>query len=137
MVLVGAQNQAARKHGADAADLDEAVAGRIEALPQYLRAAAFSDAIEIVFRRVERSRRLGDWITGLTDEESCTPRRAGGSTPEEISRHADDSALRGLSQLGLTPAAAAKFGRMLEERQRPDLALMHAAWLEEEGNTGA
>jgi hypothetical protein len=62
-----------------------------------------------VFRRVERAARRGVWVRDMGEEAACTPRRAGGSTPEEISRHADDSALRGLSALGLTPQSAAKF----------------------------
>ncbi len=47
-------------------------------------------------------------------------------------RRLDDSALRGLAQLGLTPHAMARFGRMLEERQQLDIALLKAAWDERE-----
>ena len=133
---------AAWKHGADASDVDDAVAERLESLPQYLTAAAFRDAAQVVFRRVERAARLGAWVQGMGEESACTPRKAGGSTPEEISRHADDSALRGLAQLGLTPASAAKFAARLEQSLKPDLAQLAAqarleGWAEEEGGEGA
>jgi hypothetical protein len=117
-------NANARRHGAFSRDLETAVEARLAELPAYLRAAAFADAVQIVFRRVERAQRLGEWVGGLSEAEACTPRKAGGSSPEEISRHADDSALRGLNLLGMSPAAAAKSAHRLEMGLRPDYALL-------------
>lgn len=119
-------NQSARRSGIHSADLEQAVDARLSALPQYLGAAAFQDAVRITFRRVERAQRLADYVSGLSDEESVTARKAGGTSPEEQSRHADDSALRGLSMLGLVPASAAKFAARLEQSLQPDLARMAA-----------
>jgi hypothetical protein len=126
VIMVGPGNQNSRRHGVYSADLELAVRERLAALPTYLQAEAFADATAIVFRRVERAQRLGEWVQGLSEEEAVTPRKAGSSSPEEISRHADDSALRGLSVLGLVPASAARFAAKLEQAQKPDLAQLAA-----------
>jgi hypothetical protein len=126
------------KHGAWASDVPAAVEERLAdpALPDYVRLPVFRPVAEIALRRVERAARFGQWLGELSPDEASTPRRAGSSSPEEIGRHLDDSAIRALGQLGLTPSAMAKFGRMLEERQRPDLALLHAALVEEGDSAG-
>ena len=121
-----------REHGAHSADIGVAAAERLPDLPAYLDAAMFREAVAIVRRRVIMAERVGVWVGGLTEAEATTPSKAGSSSPAEISRQQDLAALNGLAALGLTPGAMARFGRLLEERQKPDLALLHAAVLEEE-----
>jgi hypothetical protein len=126
VVLFGPANQAARTHGAWARDLDAAVTERLADpdLPDYIRLPVFAPAAAIALRRVERAARIGEWVASLPEAEQLTPRRAGSSAPAEVSRLMDDSALRALATLGLTPQSAARFARQLDQSGRPDLALL-------------
>ncbi len=135
LTLVGPGNQAARKHGAYASDLDAAAAARLReaGMPEYLSSPQFADALEVVRRRVEAAQRIGRWVAGLSDEEQMTPLKAGSSAPAEVARLSDDSALRALSSLGLTPRSAVAFGRKLSEQRRPDIALLLMEAAEEDG----
>jgi len=126
VILYGLGNQAARKHGAHAADVDGAAAGRLAdpGLPDYLRLPVFAEAAAVAFRRVEQAARIGEWVASLPVEVAMTPVKAGSSAPAEIARMQDQTALAALSALGLTPASAARFARALEGSGRPDLALL-------------
>lgn len=137
-------NQNRRLHGMWAGDVPAAVEARLAdpALPDYVRLPVFRPVAEIALRRVERASRFGRWLDSLPPEVASRPARAGSSSPEEQGRHLDESAARLLGVLGLTPQSMVRVGRVLEERQKPDLAQLAAQarleqWAEEEGGEGA
>src|SRR5690349_1255789 len=113
--MVGPGNSNARTHGAYAADVDQAAQERLPGLPAYLGQPMFHEAVAIAKRRMVMAERLGVWVAGMSEHEQITPTRPGSSSPSEISRQHDETALRALAALGLTPASAARFGRALED----------------------
>jgi hypothetical protein len=132
LTLVGPGNTASLKHGAHRADVTEAAARRLPDLPAYLERPAFAETVAIARRRVVMAQRIGEWVAAMPEDEALTPAKAGSSSPAEISRQQDLSALSALAALGLTPQASARWGRGLEESGQPDLAMLHAAWVEDD-----
>ncbi len=126
LVMTGPGHVASVKHGAFSRDVDTAALERLSdpALPDYLSLPAFSQAASIAFRRLEMAARVAEYVASMDVEEQLTPLKAGSSSPAEIARHLDDSALRALTVVGLTPQSAARFGRALSRQQRPDIALL-------------
>jgi hypothetical protein len=78
--------------------------------------------------------RIGLWVAAMPEEQQITPTRPGSSSPAEISRQHDLAALNALGSLGLTPQSSARFGRSLEDSERPDFALMWQAQVEDSGD---
>jgi hypothetical protein len=76
--------------------------------------------------------RIGRWVAAMPEDEALTPAKAGSSSPAEISRMQDLSALASLENLGLTPRSAARWGRALEESGQPDLALIAMTVMEQD-----
>lgn len=131
--LVGRGNVSAVKHNGYGRDLDAAALARLESaeLPGYLSLPQFRDSLDIAFRRVEQAQRIGAWVGTLSEAEATTPAKAGSSSPAEISRQHDATAMAALAALGLTPASAAKIAKRLEPKL--DLAVLAAMHLQDEG----
>jgi hypothetical protein len=134
LVMIGPGNSNSRKHGAHGGDVDQAAASRLPGLPAYLEQPQFAESVAIARRRVVMAQRIGEWVAAMPEDEALTPSKAGSSSPAEVARQQDLSALNALASLGLTPQSSARWGRALAESDRPDLALMAMAeWEEDDG----